>query len=144
MEYSVDWDFLRHSALAGALAGGAREEAEDIAQEALLCCFVSAGHLSAPSNFVFNKARWLVIDMARLMKSRQRRESEWMAARPSNARSGEGVVTTDLARTLPTELLRIAHLLYAGLSFSEVAASMALSKPAVQRRVEKLRVILAA
>jgi DNA-directed RNA polymerase specialized sigma24 family protein len=144
MEDSVDWDLLRHSALAGALAGGAREEAEDVAQEALLCCFVSSGHLSAPSSFVFNKAHWVAIDMARLMKSRQRRESEWMAAGPRSARSWEGDIPMDLAQTLPAELLRIAHLMYAGLSFSEIAASMELSKPAVQRRVERLRRLLAA
>jgi DNA-directed RNA polymerase specialized sigma24 family protein len=144
MEDSVDWDLLRRLALAGARAGGAREEAEDVAQEALLCCFLSSGHLPAPSSFVFNKARWLAIDSARLMKSRQRRESEWTAAGPSFARPEEDDVPGDLARMLPAELLRIADLLNAGLSFSEIAASMELSRPAVQRRVEKLRAVLAA
>jgi DNA-directed RNA polymerase specialized sigma24 family protein len=144
MKDSADWDLLRRSALAGARAGGDCQDAEDTAQESLLSFLVSAGFISDPPAFVFRKAQWIAIDRARCGAARQRREAEWARRMPQFSNAEDRTFAIDLARTLSADLLQIVMLLDEGSSFSEIGHTMELSKPAVQRRVEALRGIVAA
>lgn len=144
MKDPVDWDLLRRFALAGAHVGGDEQDAEDAAQESLLSFLKSADFVSDPPAFVFRKAHWVAIDRARCGAARQRRETEWACRMPRISNTEDWVFAIDLAKTLSADLLQIATLLGEGRSFAEIGQTMGLSKPAVQRRVEALREIVAA
>jgi DNA-directed RNA polymerase specialized sigma24 family protein len=138
----IDYDRLRAAALAGAQACGAADAAEDVAHEALLSFLVTRHHVTSSESFVYQKALWLAQDWKRSHAARRRREGAWAGARPPVAFGGPSVAFA--LEVLPREMRPIAFLLAAGWSFAEIAHALRLTKAAVQRRVRRIRRLLAA
>jgi DNA-directed RNA polymerase specialized sigma24 family protein len=143
MRTEVDFLRLRAAALAGARAGGVEDAAEDIAHESILSLLALKHHVAHPYAYAFQKASWLALDWRRSARSRRQREIAWAVALPTVA-SSDPTIALHVEALLPSHLRGMTHLLEAGLSFSEIACSLRISKAAVQRRVAFIRRLVAA
>ena len=142
-----DWDGLRAKALNRARSAGAGDNAEDVAQEALISFLRCSGHLGieCAEAYVIAKAGWLAIDIVRSEASRYQREGEWASlhARQGGMIDG-GVRSAAVLASIPAHLRRVAELRAEGYTYREMGVLLGVSKPAVQRRMAELRRRLAA
>lgn len=132
---------MRPSLLAIARRAGARHDAEDVVQEALLIALQAGRHdLSDPDNqawlrgVVRNRVRML----ARATQRRHERERAWHGSR-SVSEMGTMDRLPDILADLPLSLRSLAALVLTGHNRREIAYLLALPDTALRQRIAALK-----
>lgn len=133
--------------LASARRAGARHDAEDIVQEALMAAF-AAGRFDLEDNKTLFWLRGVVRNRARMhvrtATRRRARENAWAGVAVPPQTDCETAPPADILKDLPPALHTLAALVLTGHNRREIAYLLRLPDTALRQRVVSLRRLLAA
>lgn len=135
----LDWVLLYEEALSSARRSGARADAEDVAQQAVLFLLRDIQRVRDAERFVAGAARRLVVSLRRSERRRLEREQVYISTRQAVDTFPESRLLLQLwVRGLPDRERTMVELFREGLSVREIALRVDFSKSAVSRRMRAL------